>query len=51
MADSDTGMLLFGLAVLVALGLLYWKASSSGTVKITEFIRDKDGKVIQIIEK
>ena len=51
MADSDTGMLLFGIAVLAALSLLYWKVSSSNQVKVTEFVRDNDGKVIQIIEK
>ena len=48
MAD-DTYALLFGLAVLLGMGLLFWKVSSKTT--ITEFVRDSQGRVIQIIEK
>ena len=51
MVQSDTGMLLFGLAILMGLGLLYWKVSSGGTT-ITEFVRDpKTNAIIQIIER
>jgi len=50
--EKDTGMLLFGLAVLMGLGLLFWKLSvSTGGITITEFVRDSEGRVIQIIEK
>ena len=48
--NSDTYLLLFGLAVLLGMGLLYWKVSSNKTT-ITEFVRDKQGRIIQIIEK
>jgi len=47
---DDTGMLLFGLAVLLGMGFLIWKVTSTG-IKITEFVRDDAGRVIQIIEK
>lgn len=50
MADSDTGMLLFGLAVLLGMGFLFWKVLQDKTT-ITEFVRDEQGRVIQIIEK
>ncbi len=52
MADKDTGMLLFGLAVLLGMGLLYWKVSTGGKTTLTEFVRDpKTNAVIQIIER
>ncbi len=57
MAKNDTYMLLFGLAILLGMGLLFWKTTStsqtkvSGGVKITEFVRDSEGRVIQVIEK
>jgi len=47
---SDTYLLLFGLAVLMGMGLLFWKAMQEKTT-ITEFVRDDAGRVIQIIEK
>ena len=51
--ESDTGMLLFGLAILLGMGFLIWKLSTptEGGVKITEFVRDDQGRVIQVIEK
>jgi len=49
MGESDTGMLLFGLAVLLGMSLLFWKLSVKTT--ITEFVRDDQGRVIQIIER
>ena len=54
MADKslDTGMLLFGLAVLVALGFLYWKVSvSAGKTTTTFFTRDGQGRIQEIIER
>ena len=49
---EDNGMLLFGLAVLFGMGLLFWKLSSVGkTTTMTEFVRDNQGRVIQIIER
>jgi len=51
MADSDTGMLLFGLAVLLGLGLLYWKVSAVGKTTITSFTRDTEGRIQEIIER
>ena len=52
MADtsSDTGMLLFGLAVLLGMGLLFWKVSASKTTT-TSFTRDEQGRIIEIIER
>lgn len=50
MAD-DTGMILIGLAVLLGMGLLFWKFSNNKSLKITEFVRDDKGRVLQIIEK
>ena len=47
---EDTGMLLFGLAVLLGMGFLFWKISSSNNT-MTEFVRDDQGRVLQIIEK
>ncbi len=48
--SSDTGMLLFGLAVLLGMGLLFYKISASQTT-MTEFVRDDQGRVIQILER
>ena len=50
MAEKDTGMLLFGLAILLGMGFLFWKTLQPKTT-ITEFVRDSEGRVIQIIEK
>ncbi len=56
--SSDTYLLLFGLAILMGVGFLFWKVTSTspinsltGRVKITEFVRDAEGRVIQVIEK
>jgi len=51
MADADTGMMLFGLAVLLGMGLLFWKLSANTKTTLTEFVRDDQGRVIQIIER
>ena len=54
MADSnslDTGMLLFGLAILLGVGLLFWKVSSAGKTTTTSFTRDEQGRIIDIIER
>ena len=51
MAEKDTGMLLFGIAVLGLMGFLLWKSTSSQGVKLTEFVRDDAGRVIQVIER
>ena len=48
--ESDTGMLLFGLAILLGMGVLFWKAMQSKTT-ITSFSRDTEGRVQEIIEK
>lgn len=47
---DDTGMLLFGLAMLLGMGFIFYKISASQTT-MTEFVRDEQGRVIQIIEK
>ncbi len=50
--EKDTGMLLFGLAVLMGLGLLFWKLSvSTGGTTITSFSRDTEGRIQEIIER
>jgi len=51
MAESDTGMLLFGLAILIGLGFLFYKITTTSKTSITELVRDDAGRVIQIIEK
>lgn len=51
MAEKDTGMLLFGLAVLMGLGFLFYKLTIPSKTSITEFVRDDAGRVTQIIEK
>ena len=48
--ESDTGMLLFGLAVLLGMGFLFWKAMQSQTT-ITSFSRDTEGRIQEIIER
>ena len=54
MADSnslDTGMLLFGLSVLLGIGLLFWKVLSDSKNTITLFTRDAEGHITEIIER
>ena len=48
---DDTGMLLFGLAVLIGLGFLFYKITATSKTSITEFVRDDAGRVTQIIDK
>jgi len=48
--ENDTGMLLFGLAMLLGMGLLFWKVTSQKDT-ITLFTRDDEGRIIEIIEK
>ena len=52
MADKslDTYLLLFGLAILMGMGFLFWKAMQSKTT-ITSFSRDTEGRVQEIIER
>ena len=50
MVSNDTGMLLFGIAVLGLMGFLLWKSMGS-SAKLTEFVRDDVGRVVQIIER
>lgn len=47
---DDTGMLLFGLAVLLGMGFIFYKVTLSKTT-MTEFTRDDNGRVLQIIER
>ena len=57
MAEKDTVILLFGFAILLGVGLLFWKLSTStegakmGELKVTELVRDAEGRVIKVIEK
>lgn len=55
MADksSDTYLLLFGLAILMGMGFLFWKALSvdKTATTITSFTRDSQGKILEIIER
>ena len=52
MAEKDTGLLLFGLAVIMGLGFLFYKITiTTSKTSITEFVRDSEGRVTQIIEK
>ena len=60
MADnSNTTIVMIGIAALAFMGFLYWKSiQQPGTVAlqparttITEFVRDKEGRVIQILER
>ncbi len=52
MAQTDTYALLFGIAILMGMGFLFWKSTNSQGVKMTEFVRDpKTNAVIQIIER
>ncbi len=51
MAEKDTGLLLFGLAVLLGMGFLFYKITTTSKTSITEFVRDDAGRVTQIIEK
>ena len=50
--EKDTGMLLFGLAILMGMGFLLWKVSAPvGQTTITSFSRDPEGRVSEIIER
>ena len=49
--DTDTGMLLFGLAVLMGMGLLFWKVTSANQTSTTSFTRDNEGRILEIIER
>ncbi len=52
MTKQDTGLLLFGLAVLLGMGFLFYKiTTTTSKTSITEFVRDDAGRVTQIIEK
>ena len=51
MADTDTGMLLFGLAVLLGMGLLFWKITAVSKTTTTSFTRDAEGRISEIIER
>ena len=50
--EKDTGMVLFGVAVLAFMGFLIWRMSSStGNTGLTSFTRDDQGRIIEILEK
>lgn len=50
--EKDTGMVFFGIAVLVLLGFLTWKLTTSvGRTALTTFTRDEQGRIIEILEK
>ena len=51
--ESDTGMLLFGLAILLGMGLLFWKvlAVDKTATTTTFFTRDAEGRIQEIIER
>ena len=55
MADnnSDTYLLLFGLAILLGMGFLFWKVTSTnGTATTTTiFSRDSEGRISEIVER
>ncbi len=51
MADKDTGMMLFGIAILGLMGFLLWKSTNSQSIKLTEFVRDSEGRITQILER
>ncbi len=51
MTEKDTGLLLFGLAVILGMGFLFYKMTTPSKTSITEFVRDDAGRVTQIIEK
>ena len=48
--DDNTIVVLFGLGMLGLFGILFWKTLQQKTT-VTEFVRDEQGRVIQIIEK
>jgi len=50
MVNNDTGMLLFGIAMLGLVGFLLWRSVSPST-KLTEFLRDSEGRIVQILER
>ena len=51
--ESDTGMLLFGMMVILGLGFLIWKLSTpTNKTIVTSFTRDpKTNAIIDIVEK
>ena len=53
MAEKDTGMLLFGLALLLGMGFLFWKvlAVDKTVTTTTSFARDDQGRISEIIER
>ncbi len=57
MAEDNTVLIVIGVAALAFMGFLYWKSTQQGTIAlqtrttITEFIRDKDGRILQILER
>ncbi len=58
--ELDTGMILFGLAVLLGMGFIFYKISTPTApigvtslptqTKLTEFVRDSEGRISQILE-
>jgi len=48
---DDTGMLLFGLAMLLGMGLLFWKITSVDKTTTTFFTRDEQGRISEIVER
>ena len=55
MADksSDTYLLLFGLAILMGMGFLFWKvlAVDKTATTTTIFSRDEQGRISEIVER
>ena len=51
--ESDTYLLLFGLAVLMGMGFLFWKilAVDKTATTTTFFTRDEQGRISEIIER
>jgi len=59
MVEKDTGMLLFGIAMIVIMGFVLYKVSTPPSImatslptqtKLTEFVRDDQGRISQILE-
>ena len=48
---EDTGTLLFGLALLLGIGFLFWKVSAVSKTRVTSFTRDDQGRISEIIER
>ena len=57
MAEDNTVLIVIGVAALAFMGFLYWKSTQQGTntlqprTTLTEFVRDKDGRILQILER